>query len=154
MNAPMMFAGVDGLRWANRVETLALDATVSADVPWRDEVGYIEALRRTAARALTDKIISEAASHREQELPGGMGTKHTWTVSFVMPDDGHNWFADQIERERESARTAALAEAADYLLGRARFLRSARINETVAAGVVEGLSEQVRHLPTPRHSQA
>jgi hypothetical protein len=89
----------------DRVETLSVRVTEDGRAPYLNEPGFVAAQRREAAFTIADKLFAEASILREEKVDDWR-VERTWTVSVVMPENGRNRFAEQME---ESYRKGLLA---------------------------------------------
>ena len=112
---PLRFAGTAGLKWTNVVRTFRIVFRIDGSHPKANDPEYLAYLRKAAGQPLIHELMDTAAVHRERTLPDGT-IEHRFLFAVVMPDEGHNWFVEQIERERTEARDNALAEASAVLL--------------------------------------
>lgn len=109
----------------HRVETFTVVETVPIDhwAQYKDNPDFLDAIRRTASRALAQTIMHKASIYTPPPFitPGKRSpedlrlVEHRWTVSVIWPEDGKNYFADQLERAKIEGRQEGLHLAAHQL---------------------------------------
>jgi glycine cleavage system aminomethyltransferase T len=142
---PFRFPGPGGLTWTHRVETLGVEQTIAHAARYAKEPGFINHIRKQAAVLVAHKILETASAYRERE-DGLGGVRYEWQFSVVMPDDNRNWFAEQIDRERRTAREAAFIEAADALVSAAAQYRTLAIEGPCAHVIASELGRQAQAM--------
>lgn len=147
---PMHFPGPNGEKWAHRVETFGTEQIVSEpQLRLASDPDFVKAMRGNAAVRISDYILEKAATFREIDEPQHDQRRYRWQFSVVLPDQGQNWFAEQVERERRAAaESAANAAAAILRDAAARYRhREGHCEHVIAAELGEQAAKIERSVP-------
>lgn len=128
----------------DRVETLSVRVTEDERVPYLRDIRFVEAQRRDAAFSIADKLFAEASILRERKLDD-FRIERTWTVSIVMPENGRNRFAEQMDESYRRG-LAAAAERLRETAERYR-IRNAGHCSFGIAGALEAEAKAVEAMP-------
>ncbi|GLQ09278.1 hypothetical protein GCM10007913_12100 [Devosia yakushimensis] len=136
------------LHWVHRVETIGVEITV--DHRWRQAPPHVHI--HQAARALAERLVDHCSVQfiRQPEDPL-MRAAHQWCISVVMPDDGRNYFADQLASAREDGFRAGISAAAARLKqAAANYANSSAPQGRLLAFNVEALAGDVAGITPPK----
>lgn len=131
----------------DRVETLSVRVVEDDRLPYLSEPGFIAAQRRHAAASLADKLFADASVQRERRDSDSGQVERIWTVSVVLPANGRNRFAEQIN----AAYQRGVADSAEHLrqaAGRYRDRNAGPCSHSIAsalgseAGALEKLARE------------